>query len=222
MGKINPIMGTKSNPSPPIRASLADALFPKVRQRVLAVLFGAPERSFYMGEVIGLAHSGTGAVQRELACLAAAGILSVHKQGKQKHYQANPQAPIFDALRSLVGKTMGVANVVGAALAPVAPQVSAAFVRDEPPHTANNGTKTPTVTVVLFGTSLGDDTVANAVAHAMQNASNTLARQLSFTLYTPETLDSALAKNSNFLSRLLQPSKTWVVGSENDLFRRVS
>ncbi|TSA07352.1 MAG: transcriptional regulator, partial [Comamonadaceae bacterium] len=55
-------MGTESNL--PASASLANALFPKVRQRVLAVLFGTPDRSFYANEVIALAQSGTGAVQR--------------------------------------------------------------------------------------------------------------------------------------------------------------
>ena len=220
MGKINPIMGTQRKSPPPLRASLADALFPKVRQRVLAVLFDAPERSFYMGEVIAIARSGTGAVQRELADLAAAGILSVHKRGKQKHYQANPEAPIFEALRGLVGKSMGVANVLRSTMAPVARHVSAAFVHDDPAPSAS--TKAPAVTVVLFGKHLADEAVANAVAQAMQDASNNLARQLSFTLYTPETLDSAVAKNSNFLSHLLQPSKTWLVGNESDLFGRVA
>ncbi len=218
---MNPVMGIKRNPPPPSRASLADALFPKVRQRVLAVLFDAPERSFYMGEVIALAHSGTGAVQRELVGLAAVGILSVHKQGKQKHYQANPDTPVFEALRSLVGQSMGVANVLRASMAPVAQQVTAAFVHDDAPRTTP-GAKVPAVNVVLFGHALGDASVASTVAHAMQSASNTLARQLSFTLHTPETLDSAVAQNSNFLSRLLQPSKTWLVGNEGDLFGRVS
>ncbi len=66
---------------------IADALFPKVRQRVLAVLFGTPDRSFYANELIALAQSGTGAVQRELADLSKAGLLTVSKQGNQKHYQ---------------------------------------------------------------------------------------------------------------------------------------
>ncbi|MES2583612.1 MAG: transcriptional regulator [Pseudomonadota bacterium] len=195
-------------------------MFPKVRQRVLAVLFDAPERSFYMGEVIALAQSGTGAVQRELAGLSAVGILSVHKQGKQKHYQVNTQSPIFGAMRSLVGTTMGVGNVLTAALAPVARQVSAAFVHNLPNTVP--GAKKPAVTVVLFGTLLADETVASAVALAMQAASNTLARQLSFTLYTPESLRIAVAQNSNFLTRLLQPSHTWLKGSENNLFGRAT
>lgn len=49
----------------------ADALFTKTQQRVLGVLFGQPDRSFYAKEIIGLAASGSGAVQRELARLEA-------------------------------------------------------------------------------------------------------------------------------------------------------
>jgi hypothetical protein len=42
----------------------ANALFPKVRQRVLAALLGAPGRSPYTHEVIGLAQSSAGTVRR--------------------------------------------------------------------------------------------------------------------------------------------------------------
>ena len=115
-------MGINSTPSP---SSTADALFPKVRQRVLGVLFGAPDRSFYTNEVIGLAQSGAGAVQRELADLAGAGLLTVRKQGNQKHFQANAASPVFAELRGLVLKTMGLADVLRAALAPLVPQISA-------------------------------------------------------------------------------------------------
>ncbi|MES2947626.1 MAG: helix-turn-helix transcriptional regulator [Pseudomonadota bacterium] len=205
-------MGTKHNAPPPPRASLADALFPKVRQRILAVLFDAPERSFYMGEVIALAHSGTGAVQRELAGLAAAGILTVQKQGKQKHYQANVDAPVFNELRALVGKTMGVVNVLHASLDPLAGSISAAFVYDD--SISASGAKPMAVTVVLFSANAD----SGAASDAMQGAANTLARQVSFTLYTPESLVSATAKDRNFMTRLLQAPKTWLLGSEDQLF----
>lgn len=90
--------------------SLADALFPKVRQRVLAVLMGAPQRSFYTTEVISLAQSGSGAVQRELTSLADAGLLKVTRLGHQKHYQANEDSPVFMELHWLVMKTMNGAS----------------------------------------------------------------------------------------------------------------
>jgi hypothetical protein len=124
-GVIKPIMGIRTALS---ASSTADALFPKVRQRVLAVLFGSPDRSFYTNEVIGLAQSGAGAVQRELAGLTEAGLLTVRMQGNQKHFQANAASPVFTELRGLVLKTMGLADVVRAALAPLAPQIEKAFV----------------------------------------------------------------------------------------------
>lgn len=183
---------------------------------MLAVLFDAPERSFYMGEVIALAQSGTGAVQRELADMAAAGILSVHRQGKQKHYQANTNSPVFVALRDLVSKSVGVANVLRAALQPVTRQFSAAFFHEK--KSIAKGNQVPVVHVALFCKTLADGAVASSVAQALQTASNTLARQLKFTLHSPETLAIAMAQSNTFLPRLMAPTKTWLKGSEDNLF----
>jgi hypothetical protein len=91
-----------------------------VQQRVFAVLFGNPARSFYANELIGLAGSGTGGVQRELARLEAAGWVTVRRVGKQKHCQANAAAPVFDELRGLVLKSSGLVNVLRNAIAPPA------------------------------------------------------------------------------------------------------
>ncbi|MGI8547806.1 MAG: transcriptional regulator, partial [Gemmatimonadaceae bacterium] len=107
---------------------LADALFTKVQQRVLGILLGNPERSFYANEIIRLACSGTGAVQRELTRLQTGGLVTVSRVGNQKHFQANPAAPVFDELRALVLKTSGLADVLRSALAPLASGIHAAFV----------------------------------------------------------------------------------------------
>jgi predicted transcriptional regulator len=90
--------------------SLADALFTTTQQRVLALLFGQAARSFYASELIELTGSGSGAVQRELKRLASSGLVTVKHIGNQKHYQANPAAPVFDELRGLVKKTVAQAD----------------------------------------------------------------------------------------------------------------
>ena len=89
---------------------IGDALFTKSRQRVLAVLFGNAERSFYLNEIIELAGIGTGAIQREVARLERAGLLVVTMVGRQKHYQANRTASVFKPLRKLVLRTFGTAG----------------------------------------------------------------------------------------------------------------
>ncbi len=90
--------------------SLADALFTATQQRVLGLLFGEPDRSFYTSELIGRLGAGSGAVQRELKRLAESGLVTVKRIGNQKHYQANPDSPVFEELCGLVRKTVGLAG----------------------------------------------------------------------------------------------------------------
>lgn len=91
----------------PARLSLADALFSSTQQRVLGLLFGQPERSFFGAEVIAQLGMGSGGVQRELKKLADSGLVRVFRVGNQKHYQANPESPIYVELVGLIRKTVG-------------------------------------------------------------------------------------------------------------------
>ena len=92
-------MGTKPS-------ALSDVLFSKAQRRVLGLLFGHAERSFYANEIVRAARAGVGAVQRELEGLAAAGLVTVSRLGNQKHYQANRDSPIFGELQSIVAKVL--------------------------------------------------------------------------------------------------------------------
>ena len=74
-GMIMPILGVNVRSRRSGRKSLADALFTKTQQRVLGVLFGQPERSFYASELIRDAGTGSGAAQRELAKLEESGLI---------------------------------------------------------------------------------------------------------------------------------------------------
>jgi predicted nucleotidyltransferase len=89
------------------RTNAAEVLFTKTQRRVLGLLFGHPQRSFYSNEIVRAAGAGIGTVQRELARLAGANLVTVARRGNQKHYQANPAAPIFDEMVELVRKTVG-------------------------------------------------------------------------------------------------------------------
>src|SRR3546814_17654240 len=93
---IKPNMGITNTTSS--SRSLSDALFSGTKQRVLGILYGQPARSFYANELISLAASGSGAVQRELATLTHSGLVTVKSVGNQKHYQANTDSPIFPDL----------------------------------------------------------------------------------------------------------------------------
>lgn len=127
---IVPIMGiqSKTPTPPPAPTGLAGALFTPVQQRVLGLLFGQPQRRFQSAELIRLASSGTGSVHRLLTKLATVGLITTHRVGNQKHYQANAESPVFAELTGLIRKTVGLVTPLQVALAPLATKITAAFV----------------------------------------------------------------------------------------------
>ena len=125
-GTIPPEMGTKTTRQH--TGGVASALFTPVQQRALGLLFGQPERRFRSGEIIELAAGGTGAVHRQMQRLQAAGLVTVTREGNQKHDQANRTATIFEELRGLVVKTVGAVDPLRRALEPLASKIAAAFV----------------------------------------------------------------------------------------------
>lgn len=209
MGIISPNMGTPSTTSAP--HGLSNALFSGTKQRVLGILYGQPARSFYANELIGLAGSGSGAVQRELATLASSGLVTVKLIGNQKHYQANPQSPIFTELRSIVLKTTGLAGPLQDALAPLAPQITAAFVYGS--VAKNTDTVSSDIDLML----ISDDIGYGELFSALEQVSATLGRPVNPTILTQEEFRKRLANQESFLTRVLEQPKIWIIGESNDL-----
>lgn len=212
MGFIIPDMGTKNkltNAPPQLAPTFANALFTKAQQRVLGVLFGNPGRSFYANEMIALADCGTGAVQRELARLAAAELVTVTRVGNQKHYQANAAAPVFEELRGLMLKTSGLADVLRDALAPLAAQISAAFVYGSVAKGQDTAKSDIDLMVVSDNLSYAD------LFTLLETATIRLGRTVNPTVYSRQELDKRIKTDNAFIRRILAQPKLWVMGDEH-------
>ena len=209
MGKklVKPLAATAKSAKSIAAARPIDALFSKSRQRVLTVLFGNPLRSFYANEIIALAQVGTGSTQRELVSLADAGLLLVSKHGNQKHFQANPESVVAAEIYALVQKTMSLAGVLGAALAPLGGQIDFALLHGSAEQLRD--TTHSDVSVLVVSASLTDDDLAAALAPA----ATTLARRFSLTVNSPSELALAISQDAGYLSGLQAQSKIWLSGS---------
>lgn len=104
------------------------ALFSPVQAATLALLFGHPDERFAMADIIRRIGSGSGAVQRQLAALREADLVTVTHVGNQRHYQANRQSPVFPELHGIVLKTAAFIAPLSDALMTLTADVEAAFV----------------------------------------------------------------------------------------------
>jgi predicted nucleotidyltransferase len=192
-------------------ASLSAALFSGTQQRVLAWLFGQPERSFYATELIGLAGAGSGAVQRELARLAQSGLVTARAVGNQKHYQANPASPIYAELCGIVQKTVGLAEPLREALAPLAARIRAAFVYGS--VAKREDTAASDIDLML----VSDDLAYSDLYAALEALSHRLGRTVNPTIYTPQELAKRIKRKEAFVTRVLAQPKTWLIGGDDAL-----
>ena len=205
-----PKMGMKAKPSA-TQTSLADALFSGTQQRVLGLIFGQPERSFYATELIGLTGAGSGAVQRELARLAQSGLVTVHPVGNQKHYQANPEAPIFVELCGIAQKTIGLAEPLREALAPLAKKIAAAFVYGS--VAKRQDTAASDIDLML----ISDKLTYQDVFKVLEDVGARLGRAVNPTLMTRKEVAKRVADGNAFVTRVLAQPKLWLIGGEHDL-----
>ena len=195
----------------PAPASVADALFTGTQQRVLALLFGQPERSFFTKELIALTHGGSGAVQRELARLQASGLIVQTVLGNQKHYRANASAPIFAELCGIAAKTLGPADTLRRALLPLAGALHLALLYGS--VAKRSDTARSDFDVLLVSDTLTLEQVYAALAPAEQQ----LGRAVSPTLYTLAEFRKRLHARNPFLTRLLAGVTVALIGDQHAL-----
>jgi len=184
----------------PATSRLADALFSKTQQRVLSFLFGQPDRSFFATELIELTRSGSGAVQRELTKLVDSGLVLATTIGRQRHFQANAGAPIFEEIRSIVQKTVGLADPLRAALEPLRSKIERAFIYGS---VAKGGATADSDIDVLI---VSDEVDLEEIYSALASVERMLRRKINPNVYNRAAYERRVAEGNPFVTRILSSS----------------
>ena len=193
------------------RLGLGDALFTKTQQRVLAILFGAPDRSFYLNEIVRLSSAGYGAVHREMARLAGCGLVTAGRIGNQTHYQANRAAPIFAELHGIVVKTFGVVDVLRALLQPLAARIDVAFVYGSVAKGTDKAGSDIDVMIVGDRLSYAD------VLAALEPVQGSVGREVNPSIFRRVEFERQASEDGGFLSRVMEGPKLFLIGAEHDI-----
>lgn len=190
---------------------MGEVLFSATQRKVLALLFGSPGRRYYGKEIISLSACGTGAVQRELEKLVAAGLVFTSKEGKQRYYSANPRNVIFNELRSIIFKTFGLAEPVRAALQPFAKTIRFAFVYGSVAKREDTAESDIDLLIVADGVHYAD------LRSQLTKAEQIVGRPINPSLYSSEEFAAKIKSESAFVKRVVKQPKIMIAGNMDDL-----
>jgi len=192
--------------------NLSRTLFGKTRRAVLSLLYSQVDDAFYLRQIVRAAGVGLGAVQRELKQLSDAGIIQRIVRGRQVYYQANPQCPVFAELKALVMKTVGIAAVIQAALAPLADRIRIAAIYGSIARSEEYRGSDVDLLIV------GEATFAEIVS-ALHQAQSTINREINPTVYPPAEFRSKVGAGHHFLNAVLKEPVLFLVGDKRELAR---
>jgi predicted nucleotidyltransferase len=188
----------------------ASLLFGEYRRRVLAALLLRPEESRHVRDLARALGKPAGTLLRELNALAEAGVLERRRVGNQVHFQADAASPIYEDLRNILKKTVGVADVLREALAPLAAKIRAAFIYGS----IARGEERPGSDLDLM--IVGEVRFADVV-RALAPAQEALRREVNPNVFPALEFSRKVSAGEPFLARVLAERKIFVLGSEHDL-----
>jgi predicted nucleotidyltransferase len=189
--------------------SLAQHLIGQTRAAVLSALLLHPEASLHVRELARLTGASPGSLHRELRALAQLGLLLRQEVGRQVHYRANIDNPVFAELAGLLRKTVGLVDVLREALASLNDKVTFAFVYGSvAAGTERTGSD---VDVMVLGNAGFAD-----LARAFAGAQAALNREVNFAAMTPREFKQRLTEGDGFARSVMRGARLWLMGDEHD------
>ena len=191
-------------------SSVLNALFPQVRQGVLAATLVQPDKWWYLSELADRLGTSPSSLQRELSSLVASGILVHRREGARAYFKAESQSPVFRDLQQLFEKTTGLAPILEQMLEPFANKIQCAFIYGSVARSREHAMSDVDL-MVIGRAGLAD------LSPALRKAEQRLGREVNVTAYSPEEFREKIESRDHFLTAVLRGRKQFVKGGQSDL-----
>lgn len=181
----------------------------KARTAIFQLYFTNPESSFYLRELERKLEMPVSIVRKELLRLKGEGVFISEKKGNLVYFRLNTAYPLFDELKSIVRKTIGIEGLIKEALAGLE-DIKVAFIYGS----FAKGKERAKSDVDLFLLGNIDE---GRLIRQLNNIEKTIKREINYTIFSQKEYRDKKRKEDSFIIDLLSSPKIILVGSKNDL-----
>ena len=183
---------------------LAESLFPRTRSAIFQHLF-RNEEGLHLRELERRSGVNSRHLMRELHSLRAAGILVSKKVGNQVIYRLNPNCPIYDDLRSIIRKTVGLADTLREELQPFASRIERAYIYGS--QASGDARPDSDIDLMIVG-----DVSLREISSAIRSAGRILGCVVNPMIYTEVEYHEELETDDSFVHRVHNGSRIDLLG----------
>lgn len=181
----------------------------ELQARLLALLFLNPDREWPGPELARRTETARQTVNDEVRRLGAAGLVIAKTTGTAKLYRAPIESPLYEPLRELIEKTLGVEVALVRVLADV-PGIESAAIYGS--WAAGHLHPTSDLDLLIIGEVDFDD-----VSDVVREVEELAGREIGINVYTREELNQRIASGGGFIKNILSREMKPLIGDVESL-----
>ncbi|MCK4463221.1 MAG: nucleotidyltransferase domain-containing protein [Candidatus Omnitrophica bacterium] len=181
----------------------------KARQAIFRLYFTNPDKGFYLRELERELEIPVSMLRKELIALEKKGLFSSSKQGNLLYYNLNKEFPIYNELKIIVFKTIGIQAALSKILLPLK-GIEAAFIYGSYAKNADNAKSD----IDLFIIGNPDE---DALVEKINNLEKNLKREINYSIYSRNDFEKKKNQKDSFIEDVLKNKKIFLAGGKNGL-----
>jgi len=181
----------------------------KTRKELFRLYFTNPESEYYLRELERLLDIPVSMVRKELLRLEETGIFESRKTGNLTYFYLNKSYPLFDELKSIVFKTVGIKALLRGVFQKTE-GIEVAFIYGS--FAKNEENVASDIDLFVVG-KVDEDKLVMEVG----KLEKILKREINYSLYTRDDFEKKKRQKDSFILDLLDNPKVFLVRDENDL-----
>ncbi|MCD4784559.1 MAG: nucleotidyltransferase domain-containing protein [Candidatus Eremiobacteraeota bacterium] len=180
-----------------------------LRRKLLTLFFTNPEKSYYIRQLERLIGFSAGNISNELRRLNRDHLFITEEVGNSLFYRLNGHHPIYNELRSIITKTVGVEGGLKTALQ-VIPGISCSFIFGS----FARGEEYQLSDIDLFIIGCPDMDKLSGAIHQQEDL---LQREINYHIYSEKDWIEKIVEKDSFILNLKEQNKIFLIGNEKCL-----
>ena len=180
----------------------------KTRKALFRLFFTNPQSEYYLRELERILDIPVSMIRKELLRLEEAGIFASSRKGNLVYFFLNKSYPLFEEMKSMVFKTIGIKGLLKDILEKIK-GVEAAFIYGS--FAKNEENAKSDIDLFIIG-KVDEDKLVTGIGKLEE----VIKREINYSLYSKADVIKKKREKDPFISDLLEDSKIFLVGDKND------
>jgi len=181
----------------------------KVRMKLFRLYYTNPDKEYYLRELERTLSTPVSVIRKELVALEKSGIFKLSKKANLCYYSLNKDYPLYNELKNIVFKTVGIQGALSGLLSSLE-GIETAFIYGS---YAKNETNTKSDIDLFIIGNIDEDQLIPGINKLEEN----LHREINYSLYSRSDFDKKKGEHDPFIEDIIKNPKILLMGEKNDI-----